>query len=170
MATEDGDVSLFVGNITYMTRERELEELFSKYGKVKDVRIAVESGTGRSRGYAFLVMEGEEAAKEAIREITGVNVDGREIRVEISTGGKGKERDRHGDRDRDRHGDRDRDRRYNGGGRDYGRDRDRRDRSSDRGRDRDRDRRDRSYDRHRDRDSRDRRDRRDRHDRSRDRY
>ncbi len=40
---------------------------------------------GRSKGFGFVTMENKEDANLAIKEITGLDIDGRTVRVEIST-------------------------------------------------------------------------------------
>lgn len=166
---------LFIGNLSWETNDSTLEELFSKYGVVREARVAVDRNNNRSRGFGFVTMEDAAAAEEAVRAISGTNVNGRDIRVEVSTGERkaGGERrggdrgdrrggDRFGDRrggdrgDRrgdDRRGGRDFDRDRRGGGRDHYHDRrdDRDHRRDDRRGGRDFDRRDRSRDRSRDR-------------------
>eukprot|EP01039_Chlorochromonas_danica_P008832 gene8832-9738_t len=144
----------FIGNITYNTGERELLELFGKYGVVKECRVAIDGNTGRSRGFAFVMMETPEEAQAAIDGISGSSIDGRQVRVEVSTGERRPKRDfnESGGRDRDfggrgghdrSYGDRNRD--FNNRDRDYGRERDY-------GRDRNGGGRDRDYGREKDRD------------------
>ena len=46
--------------------ERELEDMFGKYGRVQEVRVAMD-GTGRSKGFAFITMASANDAEECIR-------------------------------------------------------------------------------------------------------
>lgn len=46
--------------------ERELEDMFGKYGKVREVRVAMDGG-GRSKGFAFITMDTAHDAEECIR-------------------------------------------------------------------------------------------------------
>ncbi len=78
---------------------------------------------GRSRGYAFVNMEDSESGERALSGITKTIIDGREIRVEVVSGDKGRNGGG-GGRGRD-YGDRRDD--YRGGGRDRNDDRGRRD-------------------------------------------
>lgn len=82
-------------------------------------------------------MEDARDAEDAVRALNATQLDGREIKVEVSTGVRGGGGGGGGARDRDYGGGRDRD--Y--GGRDFGRERDldrgRDDRYGGRGRDRD---------------------------------
>lgn len=120
-----------------------MEELFAKYGAVREARVAgtcslcslfwlrshvslmaiVDRNTGRSRGFGFVSMDDAAAADEAVRNITGSDVNGRTIRVEVSTGDR-KPRaggDRGGDFRGGRGGFGGGDRSYGGGGdRSYG--------------------------------------------------
>eukprot|EP01036_Dinobryon_divergens_P034212 gene34212-44197_t len=76
---------LFVANLTYNTRQRDLEDIFSKYGKVAEVHIAEDRDTGRSKGFAFVTMEDARDAKDALAA-AGKVVDDREIKVELAVG------------------------------------------------------------------------------------
>eukprot|EP01040_Poterioochromonas_malhamensis_P017420 gene17420-20011_t len=114
---------LFVGNLAWETTDATLKELFAKYGAVREARVAVDRNTGRSRGFGFVSMDDAAAADEAVRNITGSDVNGRTIRVEVSTGDR-KPRaggDRGGDFRGGRGGFGGGDRSYGGGGdRSYG--------------------------------------------------
>ena len=41
--------------------------MFSKYGTVKEARVALDVATGRSKGYAFITMENAEDAKDSLK-------------------------------------------------------------------------------------------------------
>ena len=60
---------LFVGNLSFNTDERRLEELFQTIGPVDSVNIVRDQMTGRARGFAFVEMQSEEAAKTAIEKL-----------------------------------------------------------------------------------------------------
>lgn len=93
---------VYIGRISERTRERDLEEAFSKYGKIHDINV--------KRGFAFIAYADPRDASDAIRAMDGVEFDGSRIIVEISRGGAPKERDRERNRERDRGSDRDRER------------------------------------------------------------
>lgn len=48
--------------------------------------VTVDRNNGRSRGFGFVTMDDAAAADEAVRNISGSDVNGRNIRVEVSTG------------------------------------------------------------------------------------
>jgi len=72
---------LFVGNLSFNTEERTLEELFAQAGTVASVRVMRDNATGRARGFGFVEMETEEAAQAAIERFNNTEVDGRRIAV-----------------------------------------------------------------------------------------
>jgi RNA recognition motif-containing protein len=75
---------LFVGNLSFKTTEEQLEEAFSKAGKVVSVAIPTDRETGRKRGFGFVEMQTEEEAQTAVRDFNGTMLDGRQITVNPS--------------------------------------------------------------------------------------
>ena len=71
---------IFVGNLSYQTTEDQLNDLFSEVGQVESATIVTDRDTGRSRGFAFIEME-EEAAAKAIEKFNGYELNGRAINV-----------------------------------------------------------------------------------------
>lgn len=72
---------LFVGNLSYNTDERRLEELFQSVGPVDSVNIVRDQMTGRARGFAFVEMQSDDAAREAITKLNETELDGRKLAV-----------------------------------------------------------------------------------------
>jgi len=77
-------MNIYVGNLPYSTEKEELEELFEEFGDVESVDIIVDRRSGRSRGYGFVSMTDESAAKEAVAALNGEELGGRNLRVDIS--------------------------------------------------------------------------------------
>jgi RNA recognition motif-containing protein len=71
---------IFVGNLSYQTTEDQLSDLFSEVGTVESATIVTDRDTGRSRGFAFIEMDKDAAAK-AIEKFNGVELNGRAINV-----------------------------------------------------------------------------------------
>jgi arginine/serine-rich splicing factor 7 len=71
---------LYVGKLSFRTRERDLEDLFSKYGKIITCDL--------KQGYAFVEFDDERDAEDAVRGMDGQEVDGANIIVEASHGGR----------------------------------------------------------------------------------
>ncbi|KAG8374286.1 hypothetical protein BUALT_Bualt11G0115700 [Buddleja alternifolia] len=86
---------LYVGHLSSRTRSRDLEHIFSRYGRVRDVDM--------KRDYAFVEFSDPRDADDARYSLDGRDFDGHRIIVEFAKGtprGPGGVRDR--DRDRDR--------------------------------------------------------------------
>lgn len=75
------NTKLFVGNLSFQTSELELQDLFETCGPVTDVNIVTDRATGRPRGFAFVTMATPEGAQAAIQQLSGKNVNGRDLTV-----------------------------------------------------------------------------------------
>ncbi|KAJ7628328.1 RNA-binding domain-containing protein [Roridomyces roridus] len=163
--------NLHVSGLAHRLDSRDLEDAFSKVGRVQKASVMLDPHTRDSRGFGFVTMESAEEAEAAVTALNGSELGGKAIRVEKARRGRARtptpgkyfgppkrgdgERpydprpyDSRYSRDYDRRGGRYDDR--SGRDRDYGRGRDydRYDRGGrDDPRDRDRDRERRDYDR-----------------------
>jgi hypothetical protein len=72
---------LYVGNLAYEASEGVLFDLFSKVGAVKNVEIAMDRHSQRSKGFGFVEMESLETAKEASSKLNRTDFMGRQIVV-----------------------------------------------------------------------------------------
>ena len=72
---------LFVGNLGFGTTDETIREVFSEFGEVTDAKVVVDRDTGRSRGFAFVTMATDEQARQAIAQVNGSLLDGRQVRV-----------------------------------------------------------------------------------------
>jgi len=86
--------TVFVGNLAFKASPDELSALFAKYGIVHSVRIMKDRATRRPRGFAFIEMESNAAAK-AIKSLNGKEFMGRDLRV--NEGAERKERNNEAD-------------------------------------------------------------------------
>jgi RNA recognition motif-containing protein len=77
----DADVKIYVGNLSFETTESEVNELFSGHGEVDEVALITDRDTGRPRGFGFIQMRNEQAARNAITALDGKEVGGRQIKV-----------------------------------------------------------------------------------------
>ncbi|CAL4063663.1 unnamed protein product, partial [Meganyctiphanes norvegica] len=75
---------LGIFGLSLYTTERQLHHLFSKYGPLAKVQVVLDAKTGRSRGFSFIYFEHTEDAAEAKEQCTGMEIDGRRIRVDFS--------------------------------------------------------------------------------------
>ena len=60
------EVKLYVGNLSYATREEELRTLFAQAGTVASVAVIKDRDTGSSKGFAFIEMTTQAEAQTAI--------------------------------------------------------------------------------------------------------
>jgi len=126
---------VYVGGLTQHASREELEGIFERYGRLRNVFVA-----RNPPGFAFIEYENPDDAEDSVRALDGRNVCGVRARVEISHGkSKPKDfsrgggfRDRNNDRGNDRRMDNHRDsgygreRPFNTRDRDYGREKIRR--------------------------------------------
>ena len=75
------NTKLFVGNLSFETSELELQDLFATCGPVTEVNIVTDKFTQKPRGFAFVTMGTPEAAQAAIQQLSGKNVNGRDLTV-----------------------------------------------------------------------------------------
>jgi RNA recognition motif-containing protein len=74
-------MNIYAGNLNYNLSEEELEKVFADYGEVTSVKIIRDKYTDQSKGFGFIEMADDDAAKKAIDELNGTEVKGRELRV-----------------------------------------------------------------------------------------
>lgn len=61
--------------------EDQLREEFEKYGDVSSAKIIKDRESGRSKGFGFVEMPDTADANEAIKELNGQDINGRQIVV-----------------------------------------------------------------------------------------
>ncbi|VAH62975.1 unnamed protein product [Triticum turgidum subsp. durum] len=77
--------TIYVGNLPGDIREREVEDLFYKYGCIVDIDLKIPP---RPPGYAFVEFEDPRDADDAIYGRDGYDFDGCRLRVELAHGGR----------------------------------------------------------------------------------
>lgn len=74
-------MKIYVSNLSFNTGDTELQELFAKYGIVDSAAVITDRETSRSRGFGFVEMPDDEAARTAMSALNGKELEGRAIRV-----------------------------------------------------------------------------------------
>jgi RNA recognition motif-containing protein len=74
-------MNIYVSNLSYAVQDEDLRGFFAEYGDVSSAKVIMDKFTNRSRGFGFVEMSDDEAAKKAIAELNGAMVDGRSISV-----------------------------------------------------------------------------------------
>src|SRR5690606_41443486 len=77
-------MNIYVGNLSWSMTDEDLNTLFSEYGTVTSAKILKEKNTGRSKGFGFVEMEDDEAAKTAIATLNESEIQGRKLIVNES--------------------------------------------------------------------------------------
>ncbi|KII65100.1 Serine/arginine-rich splicing factor 1 [Thelohanellus kitauei] len=87
---------IFVGNLPRDIKDSEVEDLFYKYGRIREVSIR--SSRDRPRSFAFVEFDDVRDAEDAIRGRDGHDFDGFRIRVEPSNNSNARDRARYSPR------------------------------------------------------------------------
>ena len=74
-------MKLYVGNLSFQTTERDLNELFAQHGTVTETNLIMDRETNRPRGFGFVTMSSAEEGNRAIEALHGKNHDGRDLTV-----------------------------------------------------------------------------------------
>eukprot|EP00617_Octactis_speculum_P023920 CAMPEP_0185766048 /NCGR_PEP_ID=MMETSP1174-20130828/34896_1 /TAXON_ID=35687 /ORGANISM="Dictyocha speculum, Strain CCMP1381" /LENGTH=138 /DNA_ID=CAMNT_0028449535 /DNA_START=36 /DNA_END=449 /DNA_ORIENTATION=+ len=88
MDVEEGR-RIFVGNLPMDIRERDIEDLFYKYGRMSDIHLKTPS---RPPAFAFITFDDRRDADDAVRGRDGYSLGGERLRVEIVRGRRGPSR------------------------------------------------------------------------------
>lgn len=80
----DNNSRLFVGNLSYQTLERDIQDHFSAAGVVTSVNLMLDKFTGKSRGFAFVEFSTPDEAQKAVDLFHGKDLGGRALTVNIA--------------------------------------------------------------------------------------
>jgi RNA recognition motif-containing protein len=72
---------IYVGNIPFNATEQDLRDLFSEYGEIESLKIIQDQFTNRSRGFGFVEMADDQAAKKAMETLNGKDFLGKNLTV-----------------------------------------------------------------------------------------
>jgi RNA recognition motif-containing protein len=67
---------LYVGNLSYSTKENELSDLFSTYGQVVSAKII------ENKGFAFVEMGSSDEAQAALDALNNADFGGRTLKID----------------------------------------------------------------------------------------
>lgn len=72
---------IYVGNLSFNTDERQVEDLFTPIGPVASVHLIRDRDTGRSRGFGFVEMTNDEHGRVACEQLNQHELEGRRLTV-----------------------------------------------------------------------------------------
>jgi RNA recognition motif-containing protein len=75
---------LFIGNLAASTNEKDIQTLFSEFGKVRSLKLVTDVFSGQCKGFGFIEMEGHEA-RAAIAGLNGRDFNGKPMKVNFET-------------------------------------------------------------------------------------
>lgn len=76
---------LFVRNLPWAVKGDDLEKIFTDAGyNVQSATVITDRDSGRSKGFGFVELDSEDAAQDAVNKVSGKEIEGREISVQIA--------------------------------------------------------------------------------------
>ncbi|KAL9654377.1 hypothetical protein ABK040_010404 [Willaertia magna] len=75
---------LFICRLNPITTSSSLQLIFSQFGKIKSCEVVKDKRTGKSKRFAFIEFEDEEACENAFLKMENVMIDDRRIHVDFS--------------------------------------------------------------------------------------
>ena len=77
-------MNIYVGNLSYGVTEGQLQALFEDFGAVASVNLIKDKYSGESKGFGFVEMDKQNEAEEAIKQLNGRALDGRNLTVNLA--------------------------------------------------------------------------------------
>ncbi len=77
-------MNMYVSNLSFHTTDADLKNLFMEFGEVSSAKVITDKESGRSRGFGFVEMSDETAAKNAMQALQGKEIEGRSLGVSVA--------------------------------------------------------------------------------------
>ena len=74
-------MNIYVANIPFKASDDQLNALFAQYGEVSSAKIITDKFTQQSRGFGFVEMNDNEAAKQAMEALNGYDFMGKILSI-----------------------------------------------------------------------------------------
>jgi len=82
--TQKSDRKLFIANLPWALRGKDLKEIFSEYGEVIYAKVILDRETKKSKGFGFIEFAEPEAAAKAVEEMNEAEINGRTIKLDFA--------------------------------------------------------------------------------------
>lgn len=76
--------TVYLSNLSYSRDRIGVKKLVAKFGEIKNINIVIDLETKVSKGMAFVELATVEAAKAAIAELNGQDIDGRTLKANFA--------------------------------------------------------------------------------------
>ena len=70
-------MNIYVSNLGFNVQDQDLKKFFTPYGEVTSAKVIMNKFSGKSKGFGFVDMPDDTAAKKAITELNNTNTKGR---------------------------------------------------------------------------------------------
>lgn len=74
-------MNIFISGLTDAITDGDLHDLFEEYGEVTSAKVIMDRETKKSRGFGFVEMSDDAAAKKAVFELDRAEYDGKIINI-----------------------------------------------------------------------------------------
>jgi RNA recognition motif-containing protein len=74
-------MNIYVSNLGFNIQDGDLKGFFTPHGTVTSAKVITDKLTGQSRGFGFVEMSDDTAARKAITELDQTTIEGRTIKV-----------------------------------------------------------------------------------------
>ncbi|KAL8429088.1 hypothetical protein ACSSS7_006795 [Eimeria intestinalis] len=81
----DRSCTLNVSSLSRNVKESHLREVFGLYGVIRSCEIAIDKKADIPKGYAYVEFDSQREAENALRHLHGGVLDGKVLRVELSS-------------------------------------------------------------------------------------
>lgn len=75
---------LFVANLPWTLKSKDLKDIFSKYGEVSYAKVILDRETKKSKGFGFIEFVNPQEAAKAVEEMNEAEINGRVIKLDFA--------------------------------------------------------------------------------------
>ena len=76
-------LKIYIGNLNFSSTADSLEQHFSQFGPIADVRVIKDRETGRSRGFGFITFQDEQSVQNSLAA-NNTEFEGKVLRVNVA--------------------------------------------------------------------------------------